>query len=312
MRTGIAKFFFLSRNVIAVDVGWRDIAFLIVRNTLLPLGAAIIRASATWPAIPWGTFGAVFGLLVAKDVLENVFHGLSATNTIFRRVQGQVWREERKLKTAAILKRLNVLLAHPPADTAAVRELLTDILGVVALHVRDDRGHTRDNAGAFATLLLVDGQDLVVVARDPKLTSVAKHRRPIPKRYDRVTCLAGRAIESRQVLSVGDLWEEYPEVREKPYRSVLAIPLIASDGKTVFGALSIDSPTPYSFQSFQPMATENRIENGLQPYAYTLTICVERLLSNRFSEMAKALESAEEIPTGQGGVRCQTPNQLQR
>ncbi len=58
--------------------------------------------------------------------------------------------------------------------------------------------------------------------------------------------------------------EEYPEIRDKPYRSVLAIPLIASDGKTVFGALSIDSPKPYSFQSFEPMATENRLENGLQ------------------------------------------------
>ena len=115
-------------------------------------------------------------------------------------------------------------------DTKAI---LRDLLDVIVLHVRDHRGNFRDDRiEVFANLLLVDGQDLVVVARDKGSHSVRYHR-PVPARHARSAMLCGRAIESKKVLTVGLLTQAYPEGPvNKPYKSILALPLFSADGDT--------------------------------------------------------------------------------
>ena len=70
--------------------------------------------------------------------------------------------------------------------------------------------------------------------------------------------LCGRAIETRKVLSVGVLSHAYLEgPKNKPYESILAIPLFGAQGDAPYGVLSIDCSQPYFFESFAPGKVEN-------------------------------------------------------
>lgn len=91
------------------------------------------------------------------------------------------------------------------------------------------------------------------------------------------------------MLSVGRLIHEYPETnRSKPYQSILAIPLVATDER-VIGALSIDSTRPYFFQSFTPGQTEDALENGLQPYLQLILLALEGLAGESTTEVIDSL-----------------------
>ena len=141
----------------------------------------------------------------------------------------------------------------------------------------------------FASLLIEHCDEFVVVARDSGLHSV-KYKRIVPVRYPKGAMLAARCVAARCAVSVGDLCEEYPEgPTNKPYRSILAVPLIASDGEAVFAVVSIDSSRPYFFQSFRKGAVENELENTLQPYLQTLLLALENLVSRDRATVLRVL-----------------------
>jgi hypothetical protein len=113
--------------------------------------------------------------------------------------------------------------------------------------------------------------------------------------------LCGRAITARKVLSVRDLVHSYPEgPKNKPYRSILAIPLFGAEGSAAYGALSLDCSEPYFFDSFTPEKVENDLENSLQPYVHLITLTLEALVStDRAVMIARLIEAS--APRSQGG-----------
>jgi len=114
--------------------------------------------------------------------------------------------------------------------------------------------------------------------------------------------LCGRAMERRKVLSVGVLTQAYPEgPMNKPYQSILAIPLFGAKRDTPYGALSIDCSRPYFFESFVPGQVENDLENSLQPYAHLITLALETLVSTDPSEVVVKLVPVQAPSPSNGG-----------
>ena len=231
----------------------------------------------------WHTFWTVFLVVTVVGIVANIINSSMTFRRILSPGAGRIWRTQRKSVTAAIIQRLNRHITHKTATPAEVQKNHRDLLDVIVLHVRDHRGNFRnDRPRVFANLLLEDGADLIVVVRDSFSHSPQYHR-PIPTRYPKSTLLCGRAIEARKVLSVGVLTQQYPEgPTNKPYKSILAIPLFGAQGDLPYGALSVDCSQPYFFESFIPGQVENDLENSLQPYAHLITLTLEALISTEW------------------------------
>ena len=121
------------------------------------------------------------------------------------------------------------------------------------------RGHRADPSGTeiFANLLVEDGNDLVVVARNQD------HRNP-GARYPKDGMLAWGAILSGNSVCMGDIKKCAPsQASTKPYRSIMAIPVMGED--RILGAVSIDSTRPHHFD-----AEMNDLERYLAPYVCLL------------------------------------------
>lgn len=284
------KFLIQLKNFLAVDYGWREFLHWLITTALIAsifgLGRGLQHRKDGSLSFDWPLFFAVVGGVILINVVSNLWDALARGKKLVGPVHGQKWRTQRKIAAAAILQRVNERLDRKPVDPEELQVLLADLLDCIVLHIRDVRGsHREDKVDVFANLLLVDGDELVVVARDSNLQGEHFYRE-IPKRYPSASMVAGRAITAGCALSVGDLTAEYREApRNKPYRSILAVPVIASDGETRLGALSIDSSRPYFFQTFQQGKVENELENGLQPYVHTLTLILEGLISREPSEI---------------------------
>jgi GAF domain-containing protein len=137
-----------------------------------------------------------------------------------------------------------------------VAEYQKEALCLIASFVR---GHRADPSGTeiFANLLVEDGDDLVVVARNQD------HRNP-GARYPKEGMLAWGAILSGNAVCVGDIKKCIPsEASTKPYRSIMAIPVMGED--RILGVVSIDSTRPHHFD-----AELNDLERYLAPYVCLL------------------------------------------
>lgn len=294
----LRKLAYLSWNALAVDIGWREFAYWTIVGALVAVPGGLLKGwGKDGEAFHWDTFWFIVLVIAGSQAAGALFHLLTKGGRMLRPVHGSVWRQERKSGTAAIIERINQNLrgVSPDVPIEEVRAVLTDLLRVIVLHVRDHRGdHSR--VRVFANLLLVDGEELVVVARDPILQT-ENYRREIPKRHRKALLAAGRAVESGNVVSVGDVKIQYPEgPQNKPYVSILALPLFGRSGAHPIGALSVDSTRPYFFESFVPGSLENELENSIAPYARTLVLVLETLLSPDPSFMIRKL--AGESPPG--------------
>lgn len=294
----IRKLAYLSLNALAVDVGWRELVYWTIVGALVAVPGGLAKGWAKeGEAFHWDTFWFAVLVIAGSQAAGACFHLLTKGGRMLRPVHGAVWRQERKSGTAAIIERINRNLGTvaPNVSTEEIKSILTDLLKVIVLHVRDHRGdHTR--VRVFANLLLVDREEMVVVARDPILQT-ENYRRDTPKRHRKALLAAGRAVESGNVVSVGDLRLQYPEgPQDKPYVSILALPLFGRSSPQPIGALSIDSTRPYFFETFVPGWLENELENSLAPYARTLVLVLETLLSPELPVMIRRL--AGENPTG--------------
>lgn len=314
MRNAFRKFAYLTRNAFSKDLGARDLFYWLFLGCCVAFPVALVRGygKAGDRTFHWEEFVFVLIIVAVSNGARAVFIGLTAGGKILRPIHGRVWLIDRKIKTAAILQRVNTLLEDGDPPVQRVRELISDILDVIVSHVRDHRGN-HEHVEVFANLLLIDGDDLVVVARDPNLTTSKDLKRTTPARYPRAVLAAGRAIEGRTVVSVGDYHLEYRELpKNKPYRSVLAIPLLKGsletgpDGETqIVGALCIDSSRPYFFEAFKPGILENELENSLAPYTHLLILVLESLLSRDAGEMLSRLLRPHETvrPALDGGEK---------
>jgi hypothetical protein len=225
----------------------------------------------------WHLFSYVFAAVIVLTLMNNLVLASATFADYFSPKSGRKWLNERKSALAGIIKTINIKLEDPatklPPDE--IKRILTELLDLMVLHIRDYRGsHSDKNRDVFASLLIEDGNDLVIVARD-SLAHSTEYERPIPVRYPKASMLCGRAMVAQKVLSVGRLIDEYPEApKNKPYQSILAIPLFNTKDQ-IYGAVSIDCSKPYYFQSFKPGVAEDAMENSLQPYLQLVTMTLE-------------------------------------
>ena len=147
--------------------------------------------------------------------------------------------ERNSAERSATLYRVVADLQRREDLTAAeVERFRSDVLVYIAQYVRD---HRRDSGSPtiFANLLIAEGDDLVVIARD------REHRTPLA-RYRKDGMLAWSVIATGQVQFTGDVQRDSPETAVgKPYSSILVIPVLYR--KMIVGAVSIDSPSRYHF-----------------------------------------------------------------
>ena len=176
---------------------------------------------------------------------------------------------ERKALLYALIKTMQRRDELAPAEVAAFRQ---DALKLIANYVRSHRADTAA-IEIFVNLMIEDGEDLVVVARD-------RDHRQAGARYPKRAMLAWAALESGETVATGDLASlapQYPgDGARKNYRSVMVLP-VRGDGGAVVGVVSIDSSRPHHFD-----IEISELERSLAPYvcilAWTLRPAVIKLL----------------------------------
>jgi hypothetical protein len=274
-------FWYKVANFFVVDSGgWRVLFGATVRAVMLgaavSVGRSVTHGTDGAVTFDWRLFGITVGAVAVVNFLSNGFEVATRGGHLLRPIHGHVFRQERKAKSAAVLARISFLL-RAESTAKNVAGVVTNILDCIALHVRDARGsHDKERTDVFVCLLVEDGEDMVVVARDSGQHST-RYRREIPARYPKASMLAGRALIAKRALGVGELVRDYPEgPTNKPYRSVLAIPVLREDGSAL-GVVSVDSTRPYFFESFKSGHVENELETGLLPYTQTLLLALDSL-----------------------------------
>lgn len=140
---------------------------------------------------------------------------------------------ERKAEFYALIK---TMCRRDSASSAEVHAFQEATLRLIASYVR---GHRADRAGkeVFVNLLVEEGDDLVVVARN------VTHREP-RARYPKRTLLAWQALTSGDAMTTGDVEQDFGTVG-KPYKSILAIPIRGQH--RILAVLSVDSSRKHQF-----------------------------------------------------------------
>jgi hypothetical protein len=173
----------------------------------------------------------------------------------------QMVEREYLLRKTTLYRLLKQIIRRGPHSEAELKAFQVDALSLVASYVRGHRG-APVGAEIFVNLLVPVGDELVVVARD------SDHRIP-GARYPKEGMLAWEAVRSGEMCFAGDVQGELPNCAEKPYRSILVIPVMGED--RVLGAVSIDSTRRYHFD-----LEAGDLERFLQPYVVLLGWTLER------------------------------------
>ena len=208
-----------------------------------------------WVAIGWP----LYRLNIAKGLIHTGFALLLVFGRAVR-FSGPMMLPQVEFEYLARKGRLYKLLKLMQRREMLTRQEVADFqkeaLQLIASYVR---GHRADAAGSeiFVNLLVEDGEDLMVVARNQD------HRNP-GARYPKARMLAWGAINSGQVVCIGDLAKCDPDqASTKPYRSILALPVHGEN--RVLGAVSIDSTRRHHFD-----AECVTLERYLAPYVCLL------------------------------------------
>ena len=297
----LIRFFHITWRTIGVEVGVRGIIQLFLYSALPALGAGFVKGFSE-SRFDLHTFLTVFVIILAIGFVTNIISQSMQFKRVLSPGAGKVWRSQRKAVVAGIIQRINLHVTHSTPSITEVKKIVRDLLDVIVLHVRDHQGNFRiDRQRVFANLLLDDGTHLVVVERD-SFSYSSEYQRHVPVRYPKTALLCGRAIEARKVLSVSDLVHSYPEgPKNKPYRSILAIPLFSAKDNDAYGALSLDCSEPYFFDSFTPGNVENDLENSLQPYVSLIILTLEAMVSTDRAVVIAKFSAAVDPLRSQGG-----------
>jgi len=164
---------------------------------------------------------------------------------------------DRKYALSAKIENTFRMFEMPPSEIQAFRE---GVLQIIAQYVRDHRGD-RKGRSIFANLLIEDGPDIVVLARDQE------HRKPMV-RCPRSEMIATSVFETGEIEAVGDLRKEFPHLPQKPYSSFMVVPIRL--GTKIVGSVSIDSAERYRFD-FEAGALAASLMPYIKLLAWTLT-----------------------------------------
>lgn len=177
-------------------------------------------------------------------------HASPAHMQLLRRNYG-----ERKLKLYTLLQDMQrpVVL-----DVPGIERFQREALELIANYVRDHRAdHKRTQI--YVNLLVEDGDDLVVLRRD------VPHRAR-SARYPKGGMLAWKVLQEGDAATTGDVYSDFPDTpAKKPYRSILALPVVLEAERITVGVVSIDSSRPYHFES-----DFLNLVKGLMPYVALL------------------------------------------
>jgi len=207
--------------------------------------------------------------LVAVGLVHAAVGWIRATKD--QKTKGFHTWDQRKSRTGGIVAAVNKALANGGASESDLMDQVKSLLQVMKMHVRDHLGNnSNDDVQVFATLLLLDGSKLVVCARDEDISP----ERKVGGEYDRSDLFVDRAIRNGEAVSIGHIKEfrkKDQSWKQKPYKDILAVPLIWSTGKKI-GVVSFDSPTAYFFDEM-----EETLYTGLQPYLELLSLCLQHM-----------------------------------
>lgn len=161
--------------------------------------------------------------------------------------------DDRKLRHYSLIQAMN---RSNQLNAAEVHRFQVDCLALIAGYVRDHRADLSAKE-IYASLLVEDGETLVVVSRD-------REHRSGSIRGPKEGMLAWEAIRSSEPKVTGDVYADFPATRPgKPYNSILCIPVFC--GKDVVGVVSIDSSRRYHFDGIF-----NDLVTSLSPYVALL------------------------------------------
>lgn len=283
-------------NFIGRDVTRRGVVMTLTIGTFTGLGVAFAKALKPDHSIDWWLVGIIVIVTVIIHVLVKVAEALFVGNKIARQTHGNIWRLDRKSRTAGIITRINLAIQATrdgqPPDYQGLYKTIQELLDIMKIHVRDHLGnHAEDRIEVFGSLLLLNSGDLVVIARDSHMSTTA-HRRETPCSYSRDSLFVNRAIVNKCPISAGTLEESHNESnwRTKSYKDVLAIPILSSDSETPLGVISFDSTRPYFFSGIRKNVTELDLYKGLQPYLSLLVFILEVLVSRSPEKQVECLE----------------------
>lgn len=168
--------------------------------------------------------------------------------------------DERKLRMYTLV---HAIQQHELMTGPEIVQFQRDTLELIAAYVRDHRLDWSSKPTIFANLLVEDGADLVVVARD------SEHR-STPARYPKDKMLAWTALTTGEAAVTGDVCRDFPETsRDRSYRSILAVP-VHRDGQVV-GVVSIDSSQPFHFD-----LSAAELDTHLKPYVALLAWTLQK------------------------------------
>lgn len=233
----------VTTHQIACEMRSKDlwVRFGLVIVQVAPLIVIAAKAGAETGILAFGAFIAVWFFRMWRD-------GQSPNLKSF---------ERNAAERAAILYRVvSDLQRRDELGPEQVADYQRDVLRYIAQYVRD---HRRDSATPtiFANLLVEEGDELTVVARD------RDHRKP-NARYPKTGALVAEAISTGEVRLTGDIRDDFPAMAVgKPYLSILVIPVFFR--RRVVGAVSIDSSRKYHFD-----LVSQEIVDHLAPYVSML------------------------------------------
>ena len=224
------RLYYLIKRLLGVEVGLRGLIQLFLYSALPALLVGFVKGYGK-STFDLHIFVTVICVVTIVGFVINLLNQSMQFKKILSPGAGRVWRTQRKAVTAGIIQRINRHINHSTATPIEAQKIVQDLLDVIVLHVRDHQGNFKcDRPRVFANLLIDDGTELVVIARDSISRSSSEYQRTTPARYPKETMLCGRAIKSRRVISVGDLVIAYPEgPKTKPYRSILSFPLFSAE-----------------------------------------------------------------------------------
>lgn len=185
---------------------------------------------------------------------------------------------ERQLQLGSLIE----MLLRNDLAPAEVRAFQQRALQLIVSYVRDHRSDLSATE-IFANLLVEDGVDMRVVARD-------RQHRVTSLRHPKKDSIAWKAVSTGEIQFTGDVYHDYPTTLPgKPYRSILAIPVVL-DGK-VLGTVSIDSSREHHFDG-----AVDRMAQHLLPFVTLLswTLSITKLAHRcQAAGMGKALEGGQ-------------------
>ena len=276
----MSRYWYLLRNITGIDIGIRGFIRLLILSLITATLAACVKGFSS-ASFDWRTFRNVLCVALFLILLQNLLNTSVTFKDLLSPKSGRQYLTERKMALGGIIQRINLNISKETQPAVEeVKIILRELLDVIVLHVRDYRGNHNDaKRVVFASILLESDDNLIVVARD-SMSHHPQYERPIPKIYTKTSLLCGHAMESKKALSVGKLSSQYPHgPQNKPYDSILAIPLIGSASDEAYGCLSVDCSRPYFFESLRPDYIESQMENSLQPYIHLITMVLECLVS---------------------------------